>query len=434
MKSYIHSLLLGVALSLFHCFNANAQNTFAGINLSLYNDISTQPFDSLQKTYFNLGLVSKINHLYGIGINGLGTNVLGNTVGIQISGLTNITKGFTTGMQVGGIANISSKGASGIVVSGITNVWGGSINGVGLTGLTNVISNNGNGFVCAGLANIVGKETNGLEIAGLTNFTGSGHSTGVKLAGLANIVNSGFSGFQVAGLGNLNMNDLNGIQISGLANFNVGKTKGVQISGINNAATDLYGVQIAGVYNDVRNISNGVQIGLVNLANETNDGVQIGLVNYSKTTAKTKIGLVNINPETDIQLMIYGGNMNKGNLAVRFKNRLFYNIIGVGNNYIGLDKKFSISSFYRSGMVYNISKRVSISGDLGFQNIENLKNDSDENIPTRMYALEARGNIEFQIKKGISIFGSAGYSVARYYNKDKTYSQKPIIEFGIVLF
>ena len=40
-----------------------AQNKSAGINLSLWKDICTQPYDSTQTTYVNLGLLSTLNRL-----------------------------------------------------------------------------------------------------------------------------------------------------------------------------------------------------------------------------------------------------------------------------------------------------------------------------------------------------------------------------------
>jgi hypothetical protein len=52
-----------------------------------------------------------------------------------------------------------------------------------------------------------------------------------------------------------------------------------------------------------------------------------------------KLGLVNVNPNTRYQLMIFGGNTSKGNVAVRFKNDLFYTILGIGDHYLGLNKK-----------------------------------------------------------------------------------------------
>ncbi len=46
-----------------------AQNQSAGINLSLWKNVCTQPMDSTQTTYVNLGLMSMLNRLNGVGIN-----------------------------------------------------------------------------------------------------------------------------------------------------------------------------------------------------------------------------------------------------------------------------------------------------------------------------------------------------------------------------
>ena len=51
----------------------SAQNKSAGINLSVWKGISTQPADSAQTTYFNLGILSTMNRLHGVGFNAFGS-------------------------------------------------------------------------------------------------------------------------------------------------------------------------------------------------------------------------------------------------------------------------------------------------------------------------------------------------------------------------
>ena len=45
-----------------------AQNKSAGINLSIWKDICTQPYDSTQTTYVNIGLLSTMNRLNGVDV------------------------------------------------------------------------------------------------------------------------------------------------------------------------------------------------------------------------------------------------------------------------------------------------------------------------------------------------------------------------------
>ena len=75
----------------------------------------------------------------------------------------------------------------------------------------------------------------------------------------------------------------------------------------------------------------------------------------------------------------------------------------------------------------------SISGDLGYQHIETCSN-KDEVIPRRLYALQARANLEYQFSKKFSIFATGGYGLTRYYNKSGNFDKGAIIEAGIVLF
>ena len=77
-----------------------AQNKSAGINLSLWKDICTQPYDSTQTTYVNLGLLSTLNRLNGVGINALGSVIHGDINGVQITGLANLAGGTMRGVQI----------------------------------------------------------------------------------------------------------------------------------------------------------------------------------------------------------------------------------------------------------------------------------------------------------------------------------------------
>lgn len=434
MKKNPYYLIVILAFTFIYSVTSSAQNKSAGINFSLYNNISTQPYDTLQKTWLNIGLISKIQTLNGIAINGINSRVYRNASGVQISGIASVVKDNMVGLQIAGIANITGGRSTGVKISGASNVCGNNFTGLGISGLTNIVGSNNCGFLVSGLVNITGNGSTGINIAGLVNINGDGNNSGIRLAGLGNIMGKKFSGFEIGGLTNATGEDFNGVQIAALVNYSGGKTQGLQISAINNSTKTLAGVQLACAYNEVKKSFSGVQISPLNIANDATDGVQIGIVNYSKTSAKTKIGLVNINPDTRIQLMTFAGNTDKLNVAVRFKNRLFYNIVGIGNSFMGWDKKFSLDSFYRTGIWFNLCKRLSISSDLGFVNINAIDKENKDNDPKHLYALQLRGNIEYNITKKLSVFGSTGYSISRYYSQDKTYSKKPIIELGIVLF
>ena len=91
-----------------------AQNKSAGINLSFWKDICTQPYDSTQTTYVNIGLLSTLNRLNGVGINALGSVIHGDMNGVQITGLANLAGGTMRGVQIAGVSNISGDNAVGL--------------------------------------------------------------------------------------------------------------------------------------------------------------------------------------------------------------------------------------------------------------------------------------------------------------------------------
>ena len=363
----------------------SAHKEKTGINLSLWKNLSTQRTDTVGSTFFNLGIFSAMNRLNGLGVNVLGAVTGRDMNGVQISGISNMVGGSMRGVQVAGITNINGNNLSGLSVSGL----------VGITG------NHAWGMVFSGLANITGDNSNGMIVGGLLNITGE-KTAGVQLSGLANISGGNFSGVTISGLLNVVGDDMKGLQISGLGNITGGTSAGVQLSPLNVAVR-----------------AKGLQIGLINYYKEKLDGFQLGLVNA--------------NPDTKVQMMVYGGNVTPANIGVRFKNQLFYTILGAGSMYQGLNDKFSASASYRAGLSFPIYKGLSISGDLGYQHIETFDN-KDEVIPGRLYALQARANLEYQLTKKFGIFATGGYGLTRFYNKSGNYDKGAIIEAGIVLF
>lgn len=363
----------------------SAQNKSAGINLSLWKDICTQPHDSTQTTYVNIGLLSTMNRLNGVGINALGSVVHGDMNGVQITGLANLAGGTMRGVQFAGISNISGNNTVGLSVAGLVNITGDGSKGVVITGLTNIGGDNNSGVMLSGFMNVTGNMASGLQLSGAANITGQAFN-GVMTSGLLNVVGEHMNGLQMAGLANITGNKLNGVQV--------------------------------GAFNYATNVR----------------GLQIGLVNYYQKEMKGfQLGLVNANPDTRVQMMMYGGNATPANIGVRFKNNLFYTIVGVGSFYQDLNDKFSISASYRAGISFSIYKGLSISGDLGYQHIEACSN-KDEVIPRRLYALQARVNVEYQLTKKFGIFATGGYGLTRFYNRSSNYDKGAIIEAGIVIF
>ena len=160
-------------------------------------------------------------------------------------------------------------------------------------------------------------------------------------------------------------------------------------------------------------------------------GVQIGVINYSRDTVAHKIGLVNVNPKTRIDYMFYGGSATKANLAIRFRNRSTYNILGIGTHYFGLDEKFSGALFYRIGQYFQLSPKFSLSGDLGFYHVESFQEHSQDK-PERLYSLQARINADYQLGRYTSAFASVGYGDTHYYHGGR-YRRRAIVEAGLAV-
>lgn len=372
-----------------------------GINLSLWKNISTQRTDTIGSTAFNLGFFSAMNRLDGLGMNILGSVVRRDMNGLQIAGISNTVGGSMNGVQIAGITNINGNDVTGLSISGLVGITGNNTRGVLLSGLANINGDNSQGIALGGLLNISGEKAAGVHFAGLANISG-GSFKGLASSGLLSIVGEDLIGMQLSGLANITGQDMTGIQISGLGNVTGGTAKGLQLAPANMAVD-----------------AKGLQIGLFNYYKKSLDGFQLGLVNA--------------NPDTKVQMMVFGGNTTKLNVGARFKNKLFYTILGGGTHYLDFSDKFSAALFYRAGLELPLYKQLFISGDLGYQHIETFKN-KDYGIPARLYALQARVNLEYRLTESLGVFLTGGYGGSRYYTKGATYDKGAIVEAGVVIF
>lgn len=372
-----------------------------GINLSLWKNISTQRTDTVGSTAFNLGFFSSMNRLDGLGMNILGSVVSKDVNGVQISGISNMVGGSMNGIQIAGISNINGNNLTGLSVSGLVGITGNNARGMLFSGLATINGDNSQGVVIGGLLNVSGEKAAGLHFAGIANISG-GNFKGLASSGLLSVIGENLTGVQLSGLTNITGEDMTGIQISGLGNVTGGTAKGLQLAPANMAVH-----------------AKGLQIGLFNYYKESLDGFQLGLVNA--------------NPNTKVQMMFFGGNATKLNVGARFKNKLFYTILGGGTHYLDFGDKFSAALFYRAGLELPLYKQLFISGDLGYQHIETFKN-KDYGIPARLYALQARVNLEYRLNNCLGVFLTGGYGGSRYYTKGATYDKGVIVEGGVVLF
>lgn len=275
----------------------------------------------------------------------------------------------------------------------------------------------------------IGHRLGGVQVSALYTLT-RGETVGVQFAPVFNYARE-MRGFQFSSLFNLTERAARGLQLSSVTNLSIEGDGLLQTAVTNIVLGRLRGAQI-GLTNYAGKLS-GVQIGIANVAGHSRRGVQIGVINSTRDSSATKIGLVNYTPATRVQMMVFGGNTTKSNLAVRFLNHHFYTLLGFGLYYRGLDDRFSGSLFYRAGYYHDLPRRWAVSGDLGIAHIEDAApNVASQN--TRMLGWQARLNAEHRFSRRFSLFASGGWSVARYYKSRARFHSKPIFELGILLF
>ena len=251
----------------------------------------------------------------------------------------------------------------------------------------------------------------------------------VQLGIISSVATDGGRGLQLSGVSNTSAHIFNGLQLSGVSNITTGMNRGLQWSGILNVSSGMMRGWQLGAANYTDSL-NGMQLGIINVARKPPKGWQIGLINLSYDTIGHKIGLVNINPTTDIDIMVYGGSSTKTNLAVRYRNHSTYNIMGLGTHFMGLDSKFSGAIFYRLGQYWQVSPRWSLSGDIGYYHVETFSKDNTVK-PERLYSLQARLNADYQISRKFGAFASVGWGLTRYYDRNETYRNRPLVELGL---
>lgn len=283
------------------------------------------------------------------------------------------------------------------------------------------------GVQIGAFSSVVRQQMRGVSLAGIINSVGD-DMRGVQISGVSNVVKGG-NGMQLSLFNNVSSSPFRGVQLSGLSNVSMGMKRGLQIAAANVSSSYMRGLQLGG-YNYADTL-NGSQIGLFNVCVRHPRGVQIGVINYSQDTIAHKIGLVNVNPKTRIDYMFYSGSATKANLAVRFRNRSTYNILGIGTHYFGLDEKFSGALFYRIGQYFQLSPKFSLSGDLGFYHVESFQEHSQDK-PERLYSLQARINADYQLGRYTSAFASVGYGDTHYYHGGR-YRRRAIVEAGLAV-
>ena len=251
----------------------------------------------------------------------------------------------------------------------------------------------------------------------------------VQVGVISSVAADGGHGVQLSGVSNTSAHLFNGLQLSSISNITAGMNKGLQLSGILNVSSAMqHGVQLGAI--NYADSLNGAQIGVFNIARKRPKGWQVGLINLSYDSIGHKIGLVNVNPMTDIDVMIYGGSSTKTNLAVRYRNKNTYSIMGVGTHFMGLDSKFSGAVFYRMGLYKRLSPKWSLSGDVGYYHVETFSKNNNEK-PERLYSLQARLNADYQFSSRYGAFASVGWGLTRYYDRNETYRNRPLFELGL---
>lgn len=378
----IYKVVLSVCVFLLAASMLQAQGKNVPFNLSLVYPVSINR--SLKDNVgFNLGIIgSRFNKLNGGSINGAFSILESDLNGLQINGLYAETRGKLNGMQVTGAANVLTSGGRGFLLGGLANLSFDDFQGLQIAGISNVNFENLNGVQIAGVYNSNGKNVSLLQTAVAGNVTGQ-YNYGAQISAL----------FNVAGVGNT----------------------GLQISSINIARTQK-----------------GLQIGLVNAVTD-NHGLQIGIFNaIGKKQKGTTLGLFYIFKDTKINLLLSAGNLSYATFGARFKNNNIYTMFELGAPVVSSNTNKSVLVSYRAGYSFKF-KHFDLNTDLGYSHITNEVDQVPNKKSNNQFAITLRTGVEKNIYKKIGVFVNGGYTffADSYYSPH--FTNKFIIEGGVVL-
>ena len=343
----------------------------------------------------------------------------------------NISDSFYRQWQITLIPPIGSNGRlSGLVTNrfSINTLIGynGGVDGAEFGGFFNFIKHHMHGAQFAGFGNMVGGSVDGAQFAGFFNHN-FGNLNGAQFAGFYNMNLKNTNGIQAAGFLNVNRGDFNGIQAAGFVNANGRNFNGTQVAGfVNVNGKHINGLQMAGFINVAKEVDGGQLAGFVNIAKKVR-GFQIGLVNIADSAEGITLGLVNFIRTGLHQIELNKNETNYG-IAYRSGTRKFYSIILMNTNLPIRDSNTLMSYGFGIGTAVKLAKPLHLIVDLTSQHLT-LNFLSDHlNLQNRLSA-----GLEWQLVKGVSIFGSASlnHMIAdtrdyHYNSYFKNYGAKPI--------
>ena len=378
----IYRMFLLVCVFLLSASILQAQGKHIPFNLSLVYPVSIN--QSLKDDVgFNLGIIgSRFNKLNGGSLNGIYSILEGGLDGLQVNGLYAETRGMLRGMQISGGANVLTTGGRGFLLGGLANLSFDDFQGLQFAGIANVNLENLNGVQLAGVYNSNGKDISLLQTSLAANITGK-NLYGAQLALL----------FNVAGYSN----------------------RGLQLSSLN-----------------ITKFQKGVQIGLVNAVDD-NYGLQIGIFNaVTKKQKGTTLGLVYIYNNTKINFMLSAGNLSYATFGARFRTNNIYSMFDLGGPVVSSSTTKSILVSYRVGYSFKF-KYFDLNTDVGYSHISNETNQVPNKRSNNQFAITLRTGVERNIYKKIGVFVNGGYTffADSYYGPH--FTNKFIIEGGVVL-
>ncbi|MNK09403.1 hypothetical protein D3C87_273620 [compost metagenome] len=264
-----------------------------------------------------------------------------------------------------------TAGSNGLEMAGLFNITKGDVKKLQFAGLFNQVGGSATGFQMAGLVNDVRGDTKGFQAAGLINNV-KAKAGGFQLAGALNLAAKNMKGTQVAGLINLVRKDFDGFQLAGAGNIGVKHVKGVQIAGLFNYAKKLEGFQFA----------------LINVA-DTSTGCSLGLLNFIKNGYH--------------KISLYTNEITNVNISLKTGNAKLYSVLFAGLNLSNQEKVNTAGIGFGHDFILN--KRMAIGLEMTAQYLY-LGDWNEDNFLNRI-----QSNIQFQVAKGLTIFGGPTYSI-----------------------
>ena len=131
-------------------------------------------------------------------------------------------------------------------------------------------------------------------------------------------------------------------------------------------------------------------------------------------------------------MLLSAGNLSYAAFGARFRTNNIYSMLEIGGPVVSSSTSKSVLVSYRAGYTFKL-KHFDINTDLGYSHISNEKNQVSGKKSDHQFAITLRAGLEKNVYKKLGVFVNGGYTFLADSYYSPHFTNKFIIEGGVVL-